>query len=198
MLYWQVFKPLRWQNMLVVAASYVFYGWWDWRFLGLIAFTSLFSYACGLLAEHYHQRQRTRLMVGIACVTVNLLILWVFKYYDFFADSLCYLLGLLGWQADWTTLHMVLPVGISFYTFQALSYTIDVNSGRIHACRDVTAFLAYISFFPQLSVDRPSLSCATRHDDRCRQPRLRFRLPSERKGHRDKHPQNYWDSFTLT
>ncbi len=150
LLYWQVFKRLRWQNMLVVAASYVFYGWWDWRFLGLIAFTSLFSYACGLLAERYHQRQRAQRMVGVACVTVNLLVLGVFKYYDFFTDSLCCLLGLLDWKVNWATLHVVLPVGISFYTFQALSYTIDVNSGRIRACRDVTAFLAYISFFPQL------------------------------------------------
>ena len=150
LLYWQAFRFRRWQNGLVVVASYVFYGWWDWRFLGLIAFTSLLSYVGGVLTEHYNGQRRLQRAVCTACIIVNLLILGIFKYFNFFADSLCALLGLLGWQVDWSTLNVVLPVGISFYTFQALSYTIDVFRGQVRASRDVIEFFAYISFFPQL------------------------------------------------
>ncbi len=150
LLYWLVFKSRRWQNLLAVLASYVFYGWWDWRFLGLIVLTSMLSYACGMLTEHLKGRRSIQRTVCTACVVLNLLILGIFKYFGFFADSLRDLLGLLGWQIDWGTLHVVLPVGISFYTFQALSYTIDVYRGQLPACRDVVAFFAYISFFPQL------------------------------------------------
>jgi len=169
LLYWQVFKSVRWRNLLIVVASYVFYGWWDWRFLGLIAFTSLFSYVCGLLTEYYGKRQRLQRIVCAVCIAVNLLILGVFKYYNFFADSLCALLGLFGWQADWATLNVVLPVGISFYTFQALSYTIDVYCSRICACHDVVSFLAYISFFPQLvagPIERASRLLPQFHQER--------------------------------
>ena len=169
LLYWQVFKSVRWRNLLIVVASYVFYGWWDWRFLGLIAFTSLFSYVCGLLTEYYGERQRLQRIVCAMCIAVNLLILGVFKYYNFFADSLCALLGLFGWQADWATLNVVLPVGISFYTFQALSYTIDVYCSRICACHDVVSFLAYISFFPQLvagPIERASRLLPQFHQER--------------------------------
>ena len=147
LLYWQVFRFRRWQNGLVVVASYVFYGWWDWRFLGLIAFTSLLSYAGGLLTEHYNGQRRLQRAVCTVCIIVNLLILGLFKYFNFFADSFC---ALIGCQAGWSTLNVVLPVGISFYTFQALSYTIDVYRGQVRASRDVVEFLAYISFFPQL------------------------------------------------
>ena len=167
LLYWQLSGFRRWQNGLVVVASYVFYGWWDWRFLGLIAFTSLLSYAGGLLTEHYSRRRRQQRAVCTACIVVNLLILGVFKYYNFFADSLCALLGLMGWQADWCALNVVLPVGISFYTFQALSYTIDVSRGEVRASRDVVEFLAYISFFPQLvagPIERASQLLPAAHD----------------------------------
>ena len=147
LLYWQVFRFRRWQNGLVVVASYVFYGWWDWRFLGLIAFTSLLSYAGGLLTEHYNGQRRLQRAVCTVCIIVNLLILGLFKYFNFFADSFY---TLIGCQAGWSTLNVVLPVGISFYTFQALSYTIDVYRGQVRASRDVVEFFAYISFFPQL------------------------------------------------
>ena len=120
LLYWQVSNSRRWQNGLVVVASYVFYGWWDWRFLGLIAFTSLLSYGGGILTEHFNGRRRHQRTVYTVCIVVSLLILAVFKYFNFFADSLCTLLGLLGCQADWATLNVVLPVGISFYTFSGL------------------------------------------------------------------------------
>ena len=150
LLYWQVFCMRRWQNGLVVVASYVFYAWWDWRFMGLIALTSLLSFAGGVLTEHFNGQRRHQRTVCTACTVVNLLILVVFKYFNFFADSLCSLLGLLGCQADWATLNVVLPVGISFYTFQAMGYIIDVYHSRVSASRDVVEFLAYISFFPQL------------------------------------------------
>jgi len=147
LLYWQVFRFRRWQNGLVVVASYVFYGWWDWRFLGLIAFTSLLSYAGGLLTEHYNGQRRLQRAVCTVCIIVTLLLLGIFKYFSFFADSFC---ALIGCQGGWSELNVVLPVGISFYTFQALSYTIDVYRGQVRASRDAVEFFAYISFFPQL------------------------------------------------
>jgi len=150
-LYWFVFRQRRWQNLLVVVASYVFYGWWDWRFLFLIAFTSACSYGSGLLIEHFAGRRAMQRAVSAANIIVNLVILGVFKYYNFFVDNLDSLLqALCGYHLDWASLHIILPVGISFYTFQALSYTIDVYRGDLKATRDVVEFFAYISFFPQL------------------------------------------------
>lgn len=142
-LYWLLRRQLRWQNLLVVAASYLFYGWWDWRFLLLIAFTSACSYASGLLigSNRWH---KTALWGNII---LNLAILGLFKYYDFFAVELANLLGCSG---DSVMLNLILPVGISFYTFQALSYSIDVYRGKLEPTRDVVAFFAYVSFFPQL------------------------------------------------
>lgn len=149
-LYWFVFRGRRWQNLLIVLASYVFYGWWDWRFLALIAFTSLCSYMSGLLLEHYEGRRRLQRLVSATNIVLNLGILGTFKYYNFFVDNLNALFGLLGFQLDWVTVNVILPVGISFYTFQALSYTIDVYQRKLPASHDVVEFFAYISFFPQL------------------------------------------------
>ena len=151
-LYWFVCKPLRWQNLLVVVASYVFYGWWDWRFLVLIAFTTLCSYTSGQLIEKLKERGKTHKAYWIsACnIVINLLILGIFKYLGFFAESFVQLASLFGWHLDSPTLHILLPIGISFYTFQALGYTIDVYRGQIKACRDIVSFFAYVSFFPQL------------------------------------------------
>ncbi len=151
LLYWFIFKTWKWQNLLVVVASYVFYGWWDWRFLLLIAFTSLCSYICGLLIEKYKGGADNKSKLFSAFnIIVNLLILGVFKYYNFFAESFSALFGLMGYEMGWVTLNLILPVGISFYTFQALSYSIDVYRGNIKASRDIVEFFAYISFFPQL------------------------------------------------
>lgn len=222
LLYWFVFdyalrgckRQLLWQNLFVVVASYIFYGWWDWRFLILIAITTLCSYLSGLLIS-YGSRANTReepisMGGGISSqsirqlrnseeqsinhdstqggsteeqlvsthskpignttlpqsrpntiqrlcrnpklwlwlnIVLNLGILGTFKYYDFFASSFAHLFGL---QADSLLLHLILPVGISFYTFQALSYSIDVYRGQITATRDIVAFTAFLSFFPQL------------------------------------------------
>ena len=129
-LYWFVFgRNLRWQNAFVVLASYVFYGWWDWRFLILIAFTTLCSWACGLLIGRFRGSPRKARVISAANIVVNLGILALFKYYDFFAQSFADMF--LGGRSEGLLLHLVLPVGISFYTFQALSYSIDVYRGRI-------------------------------------------------------------------
>ena len=176
-LYWFVFQKREWQNLLIVTASYVFYGWWDWRFLFLIVFTSVCSFYSGVLIERIgrgirpplapptqegkaalegplaqegKQRQRQRLVCA-ANLIVNLLILGVFKYYNFFADSLAQLFWhLFHYQLDWVTLNVILPVGISFYTFQALSYTIDVYRKDVPVTKNIIEFCAFISFFPQL------------------------------------------------
>ena len=148
--YWFVFKSLRWQNLFVVAVSYLFYGWWDWRFLLLILFTSLCSYLSGVYLEKCAGNRSVQKWISAGNILLNLSILGVFKYFDFFTENLVNVLHLLGWDADYVTLNILLPVGISFYTFQALSYTIDVYQGKIKATHDIVAFFAYISFFPQL------------------------------------------------
>ena len=131
----------------MLVASYVFYGWWDWRFLILIAFTSGCSYLSSLAMSGEDTSSVKRKVALWGNIIVNLGILGVFKYYDFFAAELASILGVAG---DKFMLHLVLPVGISFYTFQALSYSIDVYKGKIDPTRDAVAFFAYIAFFPQL------------------------------------------------
>lgn len=150
LLYWFVFRTRRWQNLLVVVASYVFYGWWDWRFLLLIVLTSACSYGSGLLIEHYKNRRSWQRTVSASNIILNLSILGVFKYYNFFVENLDALFGTFGWKLDWVTIQIILPVGISFYTFQALSYTIDIYHKKLPATHDIVEFFAYISFFPQL------------------------------------------------
>ena len=146
LLYWFVFKSRKIQNLFLVAASYVFYGWWDWRFLFLIAITSICSYASGILLERYEGRRKWQWMVSFANITLNLLILGVFKYYNFFMESFEGLFRSIGYQIDWVTLDVILPVGISFYTFQALSYTIDVYKKKLPATHDIVEFFAYKSY----------------------------------------------------
>lgn len=150
LIYWSLSKNLRLQNIFVVVASYIFYGWWDKTFLILIAITTLFSYLSGILItanEHSPTRQRAVLIFN---TLLNLGILGMFKYYNFFTTNLQSLLSNFGIELDNITLNLILPVGISFYTFQALSYTIDVYRKKIDATRDIVAFFAFTSFFPQL------------------------------------------------
>lgn len=137
----------------MVAASFVFYGWWDWRFLFLVSFTSFCSWGCGMLVRKYREEGGEREHCRVKAVTtfnivVNLLILGLFKYYDFFAQSFADLF--LGGKSDGLLLNIILPIGISFYTFKALSYTIDVYKGKIEPTRDIVQFFAFVSFFPQL------------------------------------------------
>lgn len=149
-LYWFVSKSLKWQNTLLLIASYIFYGWWDWRFLLLIALTSFSSYASGLLIAKYDGKRNRQKIISTLNIVLNLSILVTFKYLNFFAENFAYLFHCFGYQLDWVTLDLILPVGISFYTFQALSYSIDVYQNKLPACKDIIAFLVYISFFPQL------------------------------------------------
>lgn len=149
-LYWLLSRRLQWQNVLIVVASYVFYGWWDWRFLLLIAFTSLCSYVFGLLISEnlLEGKERKARGYNVLNIVINIAILALFKYHNFFVESLIGLFPKIG--AEKLLLHLILPVGISFYTFQALSYTIDVYRRKIEPTRDVVQFFAYVSFFPQL------------------------------------------------
>ena len=154
LLYWFVFdrfigkskNQLRLQNAFVVVASYVFYGWWDWRFLLLIAFTSFCSWGSGLLIEKAETKKKARVWMWLNIV-LNLGILALFKYYDFFVTEFAQLFHV---ASDRLLLKVILPVGISFYTFQALSYSIDVCRGKMKPTKDIVAFFAFISFFPQL------------------------------------------------
>ena len=149
LLYWFVFnRNLKLQNLFVVLVSYIFYGWWDWRFLFLIAFTSACSFAAGLLIERYRKVPRKAKTVSVINIVINLLILGVFKYYDFFATAFAD--AFLEGKTDGLLLHLILPVGISFYTFQALSYSIDVYKGKLEPTKDIVQFFAFVSFFPQL------------------------------------------------
>lgn len=150
LLYWIVFRGRKWQNLLIVIASYVFYGWWDWRFLLLIAFTSFCSYLSGLLILKYEGNRKTQKIVSASNIILNLMILAIFKYFNFFVDNLNLFFTSIGYSLDWVTLNIILPVGISFYTFQALSYTIDVYQKKIRPTQDIVEFFAYICFFPQL------------------------------------------------
>lgn len=147
--YWFVFRKLSWQNLFVVIASYVFYGWWDWRFLFLIFLTTVSCYISGRLIENAESRSNRKLVCGVNIV-INILILCYFKYFNFFTENLRILFSQFGYQYDWFTLDVLLPVGISFYTFQAISYPIDVYRRKIEATNDFVAFSAFISFFPQL------------------------------------------------
>lgn len=153
LLYWYVFaKSIRLQNLFVIIVSYVFYGWWDWRFLFLIAFTTGCSYLSGLAIKYYqnHGKTSNAKFFSIGNVVINLAILGLFKYYNFFAESLQTLLQSMDCHLDYPTLNVILPVGISFYTFQALSYSIDVYRNKINPTKDVLAFFAFVCFFPQL------------------------------------------------
>lgn len=138
---------VRWQNLFIVVASYVFYGWWDWRFLALIALTSVASYASGVLIEQHRGHGK---IISAANIVLNLLILAFFKYFNFFSESFATAMASVGWHCDMPTLNIVLPVGISFYTFQALSYSIDVYRRKLPASHSIIDVMAFISFFPQL------------------------------------------------
>ena len=145
-LYWAIGKWYGIQNLLLLLASYVFYAWWDWRFLLLILITSASSYGSGLLIGRCSQKR----LFLTANIVLNLGLLGFFKYYNFFADNLDALFRQMGYVLDAPTLQLILPVGISFYTFQSLSYSIDVYRGKILPTTDLIAFFAYIAFFPQL------------------------------------------------
>ena len=146
--YWGLRNHLKCQNLFLLVASYVFYGWWDWRMLSLIMLTTVSTWGTALMMRG--QRSRGDKLWAAANVVLNLGILCMFKYLNFLRDSFVHLLGLFGMNPDWPTLNILLPVGISFYTFQAISYTVDVYRGEVKATRDPVAFGVFIAFFPQL------------------------------------------------
>ncbi len=148
-IYWGLRNHLKVQNLFLLIASYVFYGWWDWRMLSLILFTTMTTWGTALLMKGGRRSGVDKLWAAANIVT-NLGILCLFKYLNFLRDSFVHLLGLFGVNPDWPTIHILLPVGISFYTFQAISYTVDVYRGNIKPTRDVVAFSVFIAFFPQL------------------------------------------------
>lgn len=149
LLYWKALRSRQARNLLLIAASYLFYGWWDVRFLGLIFLTTVCSYLSGLGIGSARRLGVKRLLLW-GNVLLNLGILGLFKYFNFFAASFASMMRAVGWEVDSVTLDLILPVGISFYTFQALSYSIDVYRGQLHPTRDFAAFTVFISFFPQL------------------------------------------------
>jgi alginate O-acetyltransferase complex protein AlgI len=137
------------QNWLLLIASCVFYGWWDYRFLGLVAFSAVVDYSVAIAISGESDDRRRRRLLMISLVS-NLGLLAFFKYYNFFADSAEHVLRTFGFTPDRLTLEIVLPVGISFYTFQSLSYTIDVYRRRLEPCRNPRDFAVFLLFFPQL------------------------------------------------
>lgn len=148
--YWFLLnKTYRGQNLFLFIASYCFYGWWDVRFLGLIFISSSVDYIIGQ-AIYKQQDQKKKLHLLWICMIINLGMLAFFKYFNFFIDSFSNLLSLFGLQANPITLQIILPVGISFYTFQSLSYSIDIYRDEIKPTRDFISFMTFVSFFPQL------------------------------------------------
>lgn len=149
-LYWLIKKErVQLQNVLILVSSYVFYGFWDWRFLFLIFFSSIVDYSVGFTMAQVNGQAKRKLLLLLS-ILVNLGFLGFFKYYNFFADSLHQLLSNLGIQSNLSSLNIILPVGISFYTFQTLSYTIDIYKRKLEPTKDIIAFFAFVSFFPQL------------------------------------------------
>lgn len=149
-LYWLVFgRNLKLQNLFVLAASYIFYGWWDYRFLILIVLSTAVDYFAGLNIARREKRIQKRAWLGIS-LGFNLTLLGFFKYYNFFVASFIEAFQGIGYQLDIRTLQIILPVGISFYTFQTMSYTLDIYKGKLQPTRNFIAFSTFVAFFPQL------------------------------------------------
>ena len=149
-LYWFVTnKNLKLQNFLIVAASYLFYGWWDWRFLSLILFSTVVDYTIGRKLRMEENQTKRKILLWTS-ILVNLGFLGFFKYYNFFLDNFITAFSFFGTEIKANSLNIILPVGISFYTFQTLSYTIDVYKRKLEPTKDFIAFSAFVSFFPQL------------------------------------------------
>ena len=149
-LYWLLSKyGYQAQNIVLLGASYFFYGWWNWRFLGLIVFSSLVDYGVGLALASTHQTKRRKWWLMLS-LSINLGLLLFFKYFNFFIDSFTQAFSLLGFTFNSAQLSIILPVGISFYTFQTLSYTIDIYRNKINPTKHLLSFCCFVSFFPQL------------------------------------------------
>lgn len=141
--------PHKWQNRMLLIASYVFYGWWDWRFLSLIFISTITDYYCGqkIFSSNTLKLKKQYLTISIV---VNLTILGFFKYWNFFIESFSSSLELVGFHSNFSTLSIILPVGISFYTFQTMTYSIDIYRGKLQPTYDFLNFGLFVAYFPQL------------------------------------------------
>lgn len=149
-LHWTLFsKRKEHQNGLIVVASLVFYGWWDWRFLGLLIITALSTFLSSRWMDNTNDAKKRKFLL-VGTIVINVGILFFFKYFNFFVQSFIDALSLMGMSVNVTTLHILLPVGISFYTFTALSYTIDVYQHKVESTNDALAYFAYVMFFPSI------------------------------------------------
>ena len=146
-IYWSLSKNVKAQNIFLLAASYFFYGWWDWRYLSLILLCSVTNYVAGTLMMKTMEQKKRKLILTVCCL-VSFGVLGLFKYYDFFVTSFVDAFSLVGVQLQATTLHLILPVGISFYTFHTLSYTIDVYRRKFEPTKDIISFFLFVSIFP--------------------------------------------------
>lgn len=142
-------KNIKLQNLFILLASYVFYGWWNWKFLSLILFTTLVDYSVGLGFGKIENKTKRKLLL-VASLIANLGLLGFFKYYNFFLENFITAFSLFGTHIQANTLNIILPIGISFYTFQSLSYSIDVYKKRLLPEKNLTTFAAFVTFFPQL------------------------------------------------
>ena len=150
LLYWFVFqKNLKLQNLFILAISYLFYCWWDWRFLSLILLCSGANYLAGISLASNENQQNRKLILALSCI-FSLGLLGVFKYFNFFIDNFITAFAIVGIHLQARTPNIILPVGISFYTFKALSYTIDVYQRKLEPTKDIIAFFSFVGFFPQL------------------------------------------------
>lgn len=150
LLYWTLCRRSKTlQNGLIVAASLVFYGWWDWRFLGLLLITAFSTFFAGLWMGNTDDKKK-RKWINIGAIVLNIGILFFFKYFNFFVQSFADAFSLFGAEMNVHTLKIILPVGISFYTFSALSYSIDVYQRKVELTSDLLAYLAYVTFFPSI------------------------------------------------
>ncbi|NOT07119.1 MAG: MBOAT family protein [Gemmatimonadales bacterium] len=155
--YWWL-KTRRRQNPFLLAVSYLFYGWWDWRFLGLILASTVVDFYCAREIDRSDDPGRRKVLLTVS-VTVNLAFLGFFKYFNFFIDSAAVMLGALGLDVPMPVLRILLPPGISFYTFQELAYIVDVYKRRIPPARSLVDYALFISLFPHLiagPIQRPS------------------------------------------
>src|SRR5690606_34663256 len=146
---WMLRDTLDLHKAFLLAVSYFFYGYWDWRFLSLLFFSTTINYVAGRLLISFNEDRHRKWVVGIA-VALNLVVLGFFKYYGFFVVSLSNLLMSIGWERDLPLLDIILPIGISFFTFQGISYVVDVYRGDVPPVKNPLDLYLYISFFPQL------------------------------------------------
>jgi alginate O-acetyltransferase complex protein AlgI len=147
-LYWFVFKPLRWQNVLVLVASYFFYGWWSWQFMVLLGISTFLDYLYGFSVASPN-RKKARFFLWLSVIN-NLGILGVFKYYNFFATEFQQAVALIGWHTSPVLLHVAIPIGISFYTFHGMSYVFDIYREKQKPVKNFVDYAVFVSFFPLL------------------------------------------------